>query len=97
MFKVSGKEELDAPAGGLHRTLAGLQERTAFLPDYGFKTREAVNRPTEPAEPAPGSWPAVNAGTSLSGLVGGLITLALAGVAGWGIQGWAPRRANRHG
>lgn len=70
MAKVSGKEKFDAPAAGIHQSAARLQEKTAVLPDYGFKTAEA--------EPATESWPAVNAGTSVSGIVGGLMTLGLA-------------------
>jgi hypothetical protein len=56
--------------------LAKFQEKTAFLPDYGFKKS---GEPAERAEP----WPAVNAGTSVSGIVGGLITLAVAGLIGY--------------
>jgi len=96
MFRVSGKEELEAPAGGIHQTLAGVQEKTAFLPDYGFKTVEAEHVPTEaaaPAEPASESWPAVSAGTSVSGIVGGLITLALAGVVGLALKARSLQRA----
>ncbi len=81
MFRVSGKEELDAPAGGIHQTLANLQEKTAFLPDYDFKTAAEilpVEAEATPAEP----WPAVRAGTSVSGLVGGSLTLILAALAG---------------
>jgi len=97
MFKVSGKEELEAPAGGIHQTLAGLQEKTAFLPDYGFKTAEAEHAPTEQAEPASESWPAVSAGTTVSGIVGGLITLALAGVVGLALKTRSLQRANGNG
>jgi cobalt/nickel transport system permease protein len=82
MFRVSGKKELDAPVGGIHQTLVDVQTKTAFLPDYGFKTAEAAHTPAETAEAVPESWPTVSAGTSVSGIVGGLITLALAGVVG---------------
>lgn len=85
MFKVTGQEELAAP-GGIHETLAGLQEKTAFLPDYSFKAG-GDGREQEASENAAAeeSWPAVNGGTSLSGLVGGALTLILAGLTGWGI------------
>ena len=43
MFKVSGKEEL-AGSTGVHHTLGALQEKTAFLPDYGFKKAGARGR-----------------------------------------------------
>jgi cobalt/nickel transport system permease protein len=77
MFKVSGREELESPKG-LHETAAGIQERTAFLPDYAFKQ----DAPEAGAEPSV-SWPAVDPGTSVSGLVGGLLTLLIAGMLGW--------------
>ncbi|HPQ69033.1 MAG TPA: energy-coupling factor ABC transporter permease [bacterium] len=73
MFKTSGHEELDAPAAGVHESLAGVQEKTALLPDYGFPASEEAGE-AEEAE----AWPAVNAGTSVAGLVGSLLTLTLA-------------------
>lgn len=63
MFKISGHEELDAPSIGVHHSLEAIQEKTAFLPDYGF--REAAGH--ESARP----------GTSVAGLVGGLLVLML--------------------
>ena len=81
MAKVSGKEELAAP-DGMHATLAHLQEKTAILPDYGFRVEEAATESTE----EPTAWPAVSGGTSTAGLAGGLITLALAGLAGLALK-----------
>lgn len=81
MAGVSGKEELEAPEHGIHESLASLQEKTAFLPDYGFKAPEHEAEAAGQAEPEP-AWPAVEAGTSVSGLVGGSLTLLLAGVVG---------------
>lgn len=75
--KTTGHAELKEPDSGVHAGLAGLQEKTAFLPDYGFKT--SGEEPAEEAE----VWPAVNAGTSVSGLIGGLITLLAAGLIGY--------------
>ncbi len=69
MFRTSGKEELESH-GHAHKAMAGIQEKTALLPDYGFKK-------TEPEAGANPSWPAVEAGTSVSGLVGGVLTLLL--------------------
>lgn len=71
---ASGRETVNAPSDAIHRSLGALQERTAILPDYGFASAQ---RAPEPA------WPAVDAGTSLSGLVGGLLTLAIAIGIGW--------------
>lgn len=74
--KTTGQAELKEPDSGVHAELAGLQEKTAFLPDYGFKSSgEETAEETEP-------WPAVDAGTSVSGIIGGLITLAVAALIG---------------
>jgi cobalt/nickel transport system permease protein len=74
--RVSGKEEVSGSESGVHTGLAAVQEKTALLPDYGFKAPEG--EATAEAEP----WPAVSAGTSLSGIVGGGMTLALACLVG---------------
>lgn len=75
MFRTSGKEELESK-DGVHKSLASLQSQTAFLPDYSFK------KPVPAAENA-AAWPAIDKGRSLSGLVGGMFTLLLAGLAGF--------------
>ena len=84
--KVSGKAEISAPGDGVHQTMAKMQEKTAFLPDYGFKAGEPSAAATDSPTEAPARWPAVSAGTSVSGIVGGLITLALAGLVGYGLK-----------
>ncbi len=97
MGRTSGKEELEAPAGGVHGKLAALQEKTAFLPDYDFKSGDnAAAEAASPGQPAPAeanepeeqpeSWPAVSAGNSLSGILGGAIVLALAGMIGLSLR-----------
>ncbi|MHC1701613.1 MAG: energy-coupling factor ABC transporter permease [Humidesulfovibrio sp.] len=81
MAKVSGKEELEAPEHGIHATLGALQSRFAFLPDYNFKEPEAAKDEAAAPEAKPAeAWPNVSAGTSLSGLLGGFMTLCLAGI-----------------
>ncbi|SDG31069.1 energy-coupling factor ABC transporter permease [Desulfosporosinus hippei] len=83
MIKTAGTAELEA-TGGLHQQLSDLQSKTAFLPDYSFKASE------EEPEPSGGegeeAWPAVDGGTSTSGLVGGSLTLILAALVGGGIS-----------
>lgn len=76
MFKTTGQEELAAPKKGIYSSLSSVQGKTSFLPDYGFKQKG------EQAESSGESWPAVNAGTSVSGIIGSLITLAIAFGAG---------------
>lgn len=99
MFRTAGKEELEAPESGVHSALAQLQRWTAFLPDYGFTVEEAQTASKEgpkqdAAKPSPAeSWPAVSAGTSVAGVVGSGITLAVAGLIGFGLKGrWRNQR-----
>ena len=73
--KTAGTAELKAPAGGIHATLARLQERLAVLPDYALPSA-AANEEEDSA------WPDVNPGTSLAGVVGGVATLVLVAAVG---------------
>lgn len=91
MLKTSGKEELEPAKREIYATLAGIQEKTAFLPDYGFKEPEVsltgqAEGDVKEAEESPEPWPAVNAGTSVAGLVGGILTMLLAGLVGFGLR-----------
>jgi cobalt/nickel transport system permease protein len=92
MFRTFGKEELEPPEHGVHSSLAELQTKTAFLPDYDFKkeetTQKAKEEPTQEAAESspPGKWPAVSAGTSVAGIVGAGITMAVAGLIGFGLK-----------
>jgi cobalt/nickel transport system permease protein len=81
MFKTSGREELET-TDPTHEKLAALQEKTAFLPDYGFKASGNEVQTEEQSE----NWPAVSGGTTVSGLVGGLMTLLLAAFMGFVIN-----------
>ena len=81
---VSGKEELEAPKEGVHGTLAWIQEHLSFLPDYDFKKAEE-----EKAAKKEESWPDVNPGRSLAGVLGAAITLLLVGAIGFGLKKYA--------
>jgi cobalt/nickel transport system permease protein len=83
MFKTSGSEELGNPEHGLHESLAHIQNKTAFLPDYGFKSQGDEPKASEESHT---SWPAVDAGTSVAGLVGGILTLFMAAMIGLGLK-----------
>lgn len=83
MFKTSGKEELESHET-VHASLAGIQEKTAFLPDYGFKKSEPAE--AEPKADVKTPWPAVDSGTSVSGLIGGALTLLMAVLIGLGLK-----------
>ncbi len=72
--KVVGGEESAEPQAGLHARLAVLQEAVAFLPEYTFKKTEQ-----QPENVAGQESPL---GTSVAGIVGGLLTLAIAFLSG---------------
>jgi cobalt/nickel transport system permease protein len=73
MFKTAGTEKLESPIDDLHASMARIQEKTAILPDYSFKTKRTEHEAGE--QP---SWPSVDPRTSLSGLVGSALTLFVA-------------------
>ena len=95
---VTGSEELAGSQDSIHTLLARTQKWSAFLPAYGFQQQEGPTPETAREEKAPQPWPAVDAGTSISGLVGGGMTLALAALLGWLLKRRAhPDRENREG
>ena len=67
MEKVAGTAELET-TGNAYDSAANIQESTAFLPDYGFKSADGEGS---------------TAGTSASGIIGAGITLVLAGGTGY--------------
>lgn len=72
--KVFGKPELPQQESKLTTAIKMLQEKTAFFPDYSFKKSEGATESTEAGESAP-SWPAVEPGTSVSGIIGSALVL----------------------
>ena len=88
MFRAAGTEELESPSTGVHASLAAAQSATAILPDYDFKQGEAAAKEGEEA------WPAVKAGTSVAGLVGGALMLLIVTGIGAVIRKSAPRAAS---
>jgi cobalt/nickel transport system permease protein len=79
--KVSGTEELAEPEPGIFPALASLQEKTSFLPDYSLPG-PAVSSASEAGEhAAAASGSVVDLGTSAAGILGSLMTLALASLA----------------
>jgi cobalt/nickel transport system permease protein len=79
---VTGKEEVSEAESGLHKGLSAVQEKTALLPGYGFKASEKPSVPVASSAPQEDAWPNVSTETSVSGLVGGCLTLALASLFG---------------
>lgn len=80
MEKTAGTTELTT-SGSIYTALTDFQSLTAFLPDYGFKETVDEN-PAVPGAESEEKWPAVNVGTSVSGIVGGGLTLAMVVIIG---------------
>ncbi|MTI47104.1 energy-coupling factor ABC transporter permease [Sporosalibacterium faouarense] len=79
MEKTAGTSELET-SSEIHEILANVQSRTAFLPDYDFKTNGENEEQDMKSED---KWPSVNSGTTTSGIVGGLLTIVLIGATGY--------------
>lgn len=84
LAKASGKAELEAK-GSLHQALGALQEKLSFLPGYGFRKAEPAAGEAVEGEGAP-ARPGADAGASASGIVGGIITLAVAAAIGLALR-----------
>lgn len=84
--KVAGQEEVSGEEVGIRKDLADLQGKTAILPDYGFKATDAEQTGKEP-------WPAISTGTSVSGIVGGALTLGLVLLTGFALRPGKTRQA----
>jgi len=80
MEKTAGTAELEA-TDGIHQILSEIQSKIAFLPDYSFRTNEGKDN-KEAVVQDEDAWPSVSPGTSVAGLVGGTLTLALAAFTG---------------
>lgn len=80
--KIYGKPEVPVQENPVSENLSKLQEKTAILPDYSLPSKGGE----ENTETTPSSWPAVDPGTSLSGIIGGLLVLALIILFGFGIK-----------
>lgn len=76
--KVTGKESVEGKAGPEHQRASEVQKLISILPDYGFGKDEAARGEAgKPDNPGP------DAGTSVSGLLGGGLVLAMAMGFGW--------------
>jgi len=88
--KVTGRGELPEQAHGLASVLKSFQKKTAFLPAYGFKP---AGNESKKEGASPPSWPGIEAGTSVAGIVGAAIVLGTIMLVGLGIR--AARRRGK--
>jgi len=83
--KVYGKPELPEHETGIGALLKAIQEKTAFLPDYTFKQGDTP-KGKEASGGEGNAWPNVEAGTSVSGILGSVMMLGLIFLIGFGIK-----------
>lgn len=80
--KVPGNAELKGVPHGIQTLLASVQTKMALLPNYNFVPVEKGAGPKAAAAESGVTWPAVDAGKTASGLLGGALTLGMAAVIG---------------
>lgn len=83
--KIFGKPSLPEAGTGIVPALKSVQEKTAFLPDYGFKKPEGAPEGGDAGKGEP-SWPSIEPGTSVSGIIGSFMVLTLVLAAGFVIK-----------
>jgi cobalt/nickel transport system permease protein len=83
--KVYGKTELPDAERGIAAMLKSVQEKTAFLSNYGFKRGEAPKGQKTPGKEA-STKVSEKAGTSLSGILGVAMMVVLISLIGYGIK-----------
>lgn len=79
--KIYGKAELPEPQEGIIFELKDIQQKTAILPDYNLAMSYGGESPM-----AEESWPSINAGTSVSGLIGSVMVMGIIVIMGLGIR-----------
>ncbi len=97
---ITGQKKLQDKEQGLHGTMAALQKKLAFLPGYSFKKTDEINAKPIQDDPAAAQKRTTEdnksagskLGTSLSGIVGGTITLVLCFLVGYLLK----RRVRNH-
>ena len=83
--RVFGRSELPEQKNGIAPALKKIQENTAFLPDYNFKTGENKAGGQESGK-SEKPWPSAKAGTSVSGILGSAMVISLIFLIGFGIR-----------
>lgn len=91
--KVTGMKELKGPEEGLHGSMAALQERLSFLPDYTFRKpvevkpeagqNQSSHATMEETKPEEKKTEVNKLGTSVAGIVGGLLSLGVSFLSGF--------------
>jgi cobalt/nickel transport system permease protein len=91
--KIYGKPELPETETGVTEPLKQIQEKTAFLPDYSFKQKEGAGEKEGVKDPE-NTWPSFDPGTSVAGIVGSVIVLAVVFLLGSAIRAIRKRKVD---
>ena len=78
--KVTSKDELEAPESGIYSILNKIQKKLSFLPGYDYKKGAEHEKETDKKK---GPESLANAGTSISGVMGGIITILFVAIIGF--------------
>ena len=82
--RVAANPAPTVPTESLHRRLAALQQRFAWLPGYDLPAPGGAA--TLARAPEHAAWPDAKPGTSLAGVVGGAVTLVLVMAIGFALR-----------
>lgn len=83
--KIYGKADLPEQEKGIIPELKKFQKKTAFLPDYNFRTGDKATD-QEATNKTENSWPNIEPGTSVSGILGAIMVLCLIFILGIGMK-----------
>lgn len=83
--RTLGSEELETPEEGFYPYIQWVQQKTSFLPEYDFE-KDELSEGTEETD----NGSTINLGTSLAGVLGSVVTLAIVGVLGVAIRLFRP-------
>jgi len=72
LSRVYSDSEIESPKDGIHSLFAAFQKRVSFLPDYDFKYAEEKSIKSTSGH---GSTKIIKTGVTLSGILGGFLTL----------------------
>jgi cobalt/nickel transport system permease protein len=86
--RITGSTEVDSTHSETRDAAAGVQNWTAILPDYAFRQPDTADGTAAGSDGS--GRPAVDAGTSLSGVVGALIVVAVVVVIGLALRRRSP-------
>lgn len=86
--RITGKGELAEQTQGIYAILKQAQEKTVLLPDYNFMSANKEKPETGKAA----AWPGIEVGTSVAGILGGVIVLSMIALFGFILKTFKKRK-----